>query len=154
MNSKVTKKPCPECGKLVAKVQRHRQAVHGVQNVGNAASENAEEDIIPASLDQDQPSTSTTPSTNTCLDEFKEWMKCPEGGNVSQKTADTYRSCMRRVLLFIGCITTFKTEFNKIGQSSFLKDTGVSASSLKPWFCALRKFIRFLQKKQMFVHPK
>jgi len=91
-----------------------------------------------------------TPDSNRkLLKDFSNWLHCPEGGNVSQKTSDTYASCIRRIIIFIGSIQLFSETFQRIGQESFLNDLKISASSLMPWFCALRKFIKFIMKKNL-----
>ena len=136
MNAKSTKRSCPKCGKMVAKLTRHIRAVHA----------NRPEAIAPVDdLEEQAPST----SEREVLDDFSKWMSTPDGGKLTEKTSMTYASYMRRILLLIGGINLINTNFQRIGQGTILTDTGVSATSLKPWFCALRKFVKYLLKKQL-----
>lgn len=133
------KKACPECGRMVAKLARHRRTMHAPRPQDMNEGDN---DITPVN---EVPSA----SDREVLDDFSSWTSSPDGGRVSKKTSATYVSCMRRILLFLGGIALFNPTFSRIGQETFLEDTGVSAASLKPWFCALRKFITYLLKRQL-----
>lgn len=142
------KKSCQICGKSVIKMARHIRDVHG-EKMKEETALSAQRDVSQQEDSPQQQTPKMNAESSECLDLFRAWCRTPEGGNGSTKTANTYRSQAARFVLLLGGVSAFVTDIHTVGQSTYLMEANVSASTLKTWFCALRKFTTFLMRNSL-----